>query len=67
MSCFVVTVLLLLALVIVLVLRCRKKRGAKESKAEDENPVYGIYYFADGERIDESRSEVVDHNENYGS
>ena len=57
-------------LVLVLVLRHRKspQRAAREiTKADDENPVYGMYYFADGEHIDESRSEVVDNNENYGS
>ena len=61
-------VLVLLVLVLVLVLRRRKKqRTAKEIKAEDKNPVYGIYYFADGGNIDEGRSVVTDDNENYDS
>ena len=68
LASFLGTFLLLLALVLVLVLsRRKKKRTANQIKAEDKNPVYGIYYFADGEHIDESRSEAVDTNENYGS
>ena len=57
-------VLFLLASVLFLVLRRRKKQ--KETEDEDENPVYGMYEFADGRNIDEGRSEFVDDNENYG-
>ena len=68
LASFLGTFLLLLTLVLVLLLRHRKKkRTANQIKEEDKNPVYGIYYFADGEHIDESRSEAVDTNENYGS
>ena len=60
-------VLFLLASVLFLVLRRRKKqRDTKETEDEDENPVYGMYEFADGRNIDEGRSEFVDDNENYG-
>ena len=60
-------VLFLLALVLFLVLRRRKtQRDTKETEDEDENPVYGMYEFADGRNIDEGRSEFVDDNENYG-
>ena len=49
------------------VLRHRKKqKAATEIEDEDQNPVYGLYEFADGRNIDEDRSEVVDDNENYG-
>ena len=69
LASFAVTVLFLVGVGLVLVLwrRKRQERVAKMTKAEDKNPVYGMYYFADGEHIDESRSEVVDNNENYGS
>ena len=67
LASFGVTILFLLALVLVLVLRRRKRQiVAKENNAEDRNPIYGMYYFADGEHIDESRSEFLDDNENYG-
>ena len=60
-------VLFLLALVLFLVLRRRKKqRDTIDTEDEDENPVYGMYEFADGRNIDEGRSEFVDDNENYG-
>ena len=69
MAISVVIVLLLLAVVPVLVLRRRKSplSAAEQKKPEDKNPVYGMYYFADGERIDESKSEAVDKNVYYGS
>ena len=67
----VATVVLLLALVLVLVLVLVKKRNqrkeANEPKVEDENPIYGMYYFVDGGHIDAGRSEVVDDNDYYGS
>ena len=68
LASFLATILFLFTLVLVLLLRRRKKkRAANQIKEEDKNPVYGIYYFADGEHIDQSRSEAVDNNENYGS
>ena len=67
LASFAVTVLLLVVLVLVFMRRKKQQRVAKLTKAEDKNPVYGMYYFADGEHIDERRSEVLDNNENYGS
>ena len=62
------TVLLLLALLVLfLVLRWKKKQRIEDARVEDENPVYGMYYFADGRRIDQGRSEVSDDNGYYGS
>ena len=68
LASFAATILFLLGVLLVLVLRRRRqKRAANETKAEDQNPVYGMYYFADGEHIDENRSEVVDENAIYFS
>ena len=44
----------------------RKQKAAVRPKVEDKNPVYGMYYFADGKHIDEGRSEVTDGNDYYG-
>ena len=33
---------------------------------EDMNPVYGLYYFGDGERVDDNNSEMMDENTYYG-
>ena len=62
--------LFLLGLVIVLGLRRKKKkqqRTAREPRVEDENPVYGMYYFADGGHVDAGQSEVVDENVYYAA
>ena len=53
------------------VLCLRRKRVAGEDSGntgeEDDNPVYGIYYFADGEdKVDNGEIEMVDANELYG-
>ena len=65
-----ISLVFLLVLVLVLVLRFRKKqkkqREANEAEDQDENPVYGLYEFADGSNIDEGRFEIVDDNEYYG-
>ena len=64
-------VLLLLLLVLVLVLRCRRRQrvasleGEGDDEEVDECPVYGIYYFAEGDQVDEGRTEAVDINEDY--
>ena len=59
--------ILLLVLVGFLFLRRRKKqKTTKEIEVEDENPVYGMYEFADGRNVDEGRAEIVDDNEYYG-
>ena len=48
-------------------------RRSKKTKAEDtveevdENPVYDMYYFADGDRVDYGNTEVQDENDLYGS
>ena len=65
-----VILLLSLALVFALVLVKKKNERKEASRAAgvvDLNPVYGMYYFADGEHIDAGRSEVVNDNAEYGS
>ena len=65
--------LLLLLLVLLLLLRCRQRRRVLSQEAEedledvDESPVYGIYYYAEGDQVDEGRTEAVDVNEDYES
>ena len=61
-------VLTVFVVILVLVLKRRKnqKTQAGESQSEDLNPVYGMYYFSDGGRIDQSQSEVADGNDYYG-
>ena len=39
--------------------------GEGEEEEVDECPVYGIYYFAEGDQVDEGRSEVVEINDDY--
>ena len=68
----VAAVILLLSLVLVLVIVLVKKKNERKEASRaagvvDMNPVYGMYYFADGEHIDTGRSEVVDHNADYAS
>ena len=48
----------------------KKKEKEKENKRKqpingDMNPVYGLYYFNDGERVDDSNAEVMDENSYY--
>ena len=70
MASLVAVAIVVLALVLVLVLvvrrNKRKQKAAVRPKVEDKNPVYGMYYFADGKHIDEGRSEVTDGNDYYG-
>lgn len=61
---------LFLALLVFFVCRNKhQKRTRTTSSVEnnDQNPVYGMYYFADGEHIDYETAEVQDENEYYGS
>ena len=59
--------LAVLLLVVVLILKHKKAQKARagETQSEDLNPVYGMYYFSNGGRIDESQSEVADGNGYY--
>ena len=62
-----VIIFCVVALATVCVLRRKKEqRRITERRSTDQNPIYGMYYFADGRHIDEGRSEVLDNNETYG-
>ena len=47
--------------------RRQKKSKDMTASSEDENPVYGIYYFSTGQKIDDNNAEVVDENQYYES
>ena len=57
--------LLLCLLVVVLRYKRKKEIAAAQKSTEDKNPVYGLYYFADGAQIDGGNTEVVDSNAGY--
>ena len=44
----------------------RKENKSNQAMDEDMNPVYGLYYFGDGERVDDNNSEMMDENTYYG-
>ena len=48
---------------------CKHRRRNRPTSVEenDENPVYGMYYSADGNHIDDGTSEVQDDNNYYGT
>ena len=46
--------------------RRRKENKSNQAMDEDLNPVYGLYYFSDGERVDDNNSEMMDENTYYG-
>ena len=56
---------LLLLLVLVAAWWWRRGAGGGGGTRDEVNPTYGLYYFDDGNRIDESNSEVVDGNTYY--
>ena len=43
------------------------KAGGEEKFNTDESPIYGLYYFATGGKIDQGKSEVVDKNDYYAA
>ena len=63
------SVVLLLSIASTVFLLHRRKKNVKEEVVAqgDENPVYGMYYFANGEHIDYGSAEVQDNNEYYGT
>ena len=54
---------------VLVVFMCKRKRRNRTPSVEhnDENPVYGMYYFADGRHIDDGTVEVQDDNTYYGT
>ena len=61
----VLAILLVAILVVVFLIHRRKREADPSATREDENPVYGIYYFSDGGKIDDGTMEVTDENEVY--
>ena len=63
-----VTAIFFIAVLMFLIRKCkRRKRTTSAVENNDENPVYGMYYFADGEHIDYGSVEVQDDNAYYGT
>ena len=62
-------VLLLAVVAFLLTKRLRRNPRPRASSVEDtdENPVYDMYYFADGQHVDYGTSEVEDDNPYYDS
>lgn len=60
---------LLLSIAVIVFFLLRRNKNVKEEVVTqgDENPVYGMYYFADREHIDYGSVEVHDDNEYYGT
>ena len=69
----VASVISILILVFVAVLAFLLYRRSRKTKVEepieevDENPVYDVYYFADGDRVDYGNAEAKYENELYGT
>ena len=47
--------------------RLKKRTSEEPIQQGDANPVYGMYYFANGEHIDYGSAEVQDDNAYYGT
>ena len=67
-ACSLIGLAVLVFLLVLTLVKWKKKQRAQagEITGEDLNPVYGMYYFSNGGRIDESQSVVADGNEYYG-
>ena len=62
-----IVVLFVAVLVFFICKRRRRNRAPSVEHNADENPVYGMYYFADGRHIDDGTVEVQDDNTYYGT
>ena len=58
-------VLLFAALAFLVTRRLRRNLGGPSVEQSDVNPVYEMYYFADGEHVDYGNAEVEDANPYY--
>ena len=65
-STFILLVLFITLAVITFKWRRRKVEGQKKFRVE-KNDLYGLYYTADGDRIDQGTVEFEDRNDNYAS
>ena len=43
----------------------RQQKKKEIQGGEDLNPVYGLYYFEDGQQIDDKNAEAIDENQDY--
>ena len=55
---------MILAFIIVFLLN-RQETKKEIQGQEDLNPVYGLYYFEDGQQIDDKNAEAIDENQDY--
>ena len=63
------SIIALLCVGVFVLFLCKRKNNKREEVIAqgDENPVYGMYYFANGEHIDYGSAEVEDDNAYYGT
>jgi len=66
-SVIVILILACVAVIAFMLFRRSKKTKVEEPAEVDENPVYDVYYFADGDRVDYGNAEAQDVNELYGT
>ena len=61
------SVLVILCIAVFAFLLSRRLRRTREASVErrDENPVYQMYYFSDGQHVDYGNAEVEDDNPYY--
>ena len=62
-----ILLILLIAVAVIIFKRKRKQRDVKTNFVVDGNELYGLYYTADGDRIDQGIVEVQDRNYYYRS
>jgi len=62
----IVSVLVVFLVSTLIFLFIRRQKSRKEIQSgEDLNPVYGLYYFEDGQQIDDKNAEAIDENQDY--
>ena len=63
----ILCITVVVVVVVILICRLTRRPRAPSIPRVNENPVYGMYYFPDGERIDYSTVEVEDENPYYAT
>lgn len=58
-------VVIILALAVFAIIRRKRDVPALEATRNDQNPIYGLYYFSDDSRIDSGECEAADANDYY--
>ena len=59
--------MIFVAVLVLFIFKRNRRNRAPSVEHNDENPVYGMYYFADGRHIDDGTVEVRDDNTYYGT